>query len=201
MSLSGPWHRPGLPSSFPGLDDNISLQGHKTITWPSFIHCPFSRKHGTDMLLLCSFTTLKPWKQQITNTRLNTQGGPQCLWLDGPQPLYCAEGVYLETYLKSLCLTAGHCVPGPHLNKWQQFTTTCNGGSPNSTERETWVSASMNNNTTVSQLWPLCLVPGISQWVYWTLWRLFMVTNTQNTTIAASPDATMIGWAETWARL
>lgn len=70
---------------------------------------------------------------------------------------------------------------------------------PTALKGQTWVSATTHNNTTVSQLRPLCLVPGIPQRVYWALWRLFTVTNTWNTTIAAFPDAAMIGWAVTRA--
>lgn len=67
-----------LRCSFPLFDHIIALlRVTKSSPRPSSIHRPFTGKRGTDLLLLCSFTTLKkPRKQQITNTRLNTQGGP-----------------------------------------------------------------------------------------------------------------------------
>lgn len=58
-----------------------------------------------------------PEGPKTTNTRLNTQRGPRCLFLDGAPSLTCVEAVYLQTYLKSLWPAAAHCVADPHLNQ------------------------------------------------------------------------------------
>lgn len=98
-----------------------------TKQWP-LLFTLFNRKRSTDVLL--DFRTVfknQKTKQskKKTNTQLNTQDVLQV-----SVPFFSAEGVYHETYLKSLCPSAAHCILDPHLNKQQQFATTCNGGRP-----------------------------------------------------------------------
>lgn len=49
----------------------IVLQGHKNITRATSIHSSFTSKCGTDVLLVCSFTTLKT--QRTTNHQYTVQ--------------------------------------------------------------------------------------------------------------------------------
>lgn len=67
-------------------------------------------------------------------------------------PFFSAEGVHHETYLKSLCPSAALCILGHHLNSSQLPVMV---DLPSRLKRERPESAPMNNNTTVSQLWPL----------------------------------------------
>lgn len=165
--------------------------------------CPGSREFPlvwSQQLLLCRLTTTSEspasihWQtrrrqvitlfiydlqnSQYTNSWLNTQGRPRCLW-----PV--VQGQF------TLKLIWSHCIRSVSLCSWpssQKEATVHNylqWRIPQCSSKGR-VSASVNNNAPVSQLRPLCLVPGISRCtVLWGPMKAsFTVANTRNATMA-----------------
>lgn len=151
--------------------------------------CPGSREFPlvwSQQLLLCRLTTTSwppasiHWQtrrrqvitlfiydlqnSQYASTWLNTQGRPQCL-----RPV--VQGQFTLKLIWSHCIRSGSLCSRPSSQKEATVRNYLQWRIPQCSSKGR-VSASVNNNAAVSQLRPLCLVPGISQCTV--LWRLLL---------------------------
>lgn len=112
------------PGSFLSFDHNnyYSAGSQRRHSHPP----PFTGKHDADKLLLCSFTTSKTANTPIRGSIRKAALGVCDLLCRGSLPWNLFEVIVSE---------AAHCVANPRLKKKQQFTTTCNGGSPNAAQK------------------------------------------------------------------
>lgn len=184
MGVCGP--SDSAPGSFLSFDHNIMTpQAHNDIIATRLLSRAFHWQPWHRQVITLFIYDLR--NSQYTNAWRNTQGCPQCLW-----PV--VQGQFTLKLIWSHCARSSSLCSRPLSQKEATVRNYLQLQIPQCSSKGR-VSTSVNNNTPVSQSWPLCLLPGISHLL---LGRggFFMVTNTWNTTMAGWKDAT-----ETPARL